>query len=260
MPCNGNNPKANDPRYHCNERTNRWNLTRRRAVAAAHPLEAMTVRDLLRLPQARLIRGRYRMNKAELINRLRAAQNQPPAVVRPRRSQWSQRCKQLQQRCPSDTSLTADEWCSLRKEDVVYLADYSFCEGIRDIISLIHTALTGVSPYTRQPSLQLVRNPLNRQPLDIGLLIMVRDHCVDNDIRPEYPEVVFMLANLQAYNDALESTDGSETQRMMRFLATRIRGWRLRSRITNDGIVWSWARASPSGFDPTRAPIAFMRP
>jgi len=203
------------------------------------------------------------MTKAELINRLRAAQNHPPAAVvvpPPRRSQWSQRCKQLQRRCPSDTSLTADEWCSLRKQDVVFLADYSFCEGIRDIISLIHASLTGVNPYTRAPEPRIVRNPLNRQPFDIGLLIMIRDHCVDNDIRPEYPEVVFMLANLQAYNDALESTEGSETERMMRFLGTRIRGWRLRSRITNDGIVWSWSRSSPSGFDPTRAPIAFMRP
>ena len=233
-------------------------------MAPAHALEAMTRRHLLGLPQARLIRGRHRMTKAELIDRLRAAQNHPPPVAvappPPRLSEWSQRCKQLQQRCPSNTSLTADEWCSLKKEDVVFLNDYSFCEGIGDIISLIFTSLTGVNPYTRVPEPRFVRNPLNRQPFDIGLLILIRDHCIENDIRPQYPEVVFMLANLQAYNDALESTDGSERDRMMRFMATRVRGWRLKYRVTNDGIVWSWSRANPSGFDPRRAPIAFMRP
>lgn len=254
MPCNPTSVKANDPRYHCNERTNRWNLIRRRPAAPVDPLEAMTVRDLLRLPRARLIRGRHRMTKAELLNRLR--ENHPP--VR-RGSQWGERCKQLQQKCPSNTSLTADEWCELKKQDVVYLPDFSFCEGIRDILALIHTALTGINPYTRTALPKAVCNPLNRQPLDIGLLIMIRDHCIAHDIRPEHPEVLMMLANLQGYSDALESTEGSEAQRIMRFLTTPYKGWRLRSNITNDGIVWQWNRASPSGFDPRRAPIAFIR-
>lgn len=301
MPCNAQSAKAADPNYACNERTHRWNLRRRleaaadpnrgrrRAPAAADGLGALTVRALLALPQARSILNRTRMRKAELVTaiqiqrqrrRHQAAQGEaptppavPPAAAPVPPDSFRQACKEWEERCPMETTLEGDPWCSFENDHgLIRFPDWSFCTTVDEAVSMLNSALTTYDYMIGAARLNLPNNPYNRQliPLPLYHVLYTKIHQLPNarraEIAKEFPAAAMFLHNLRA--PGLRSvidpaawnlrTPVQKSAYLMDFLTTktvRPRGQAALYRLThrtdhaNHRIVWSWVRGrTPPNF------------
>jgi len=232
MPCNPQNPKALNPEYICNERTNRWNLRRRLARNSAtantptpagggghEEVRMLKKWELLLLPQARLIRGRHAMRRGDLAQAIiRWRNGGVQAVNRQQQPQgpspsFRRQCQEWEEKCPMDSTLEGDTWCSFPNDrSFIRLPDWSFCTTIEEVLSLLQSSLTNYDYTVGAPRLNLPTNPYNREylPLDVyeTILGQIRNmpRAKQKEIAKKYPVVALFLYNFQkpAYRASLE--------------------------------------------------------
>lgn len=153
--------------------------------------------------------GRYECNP--LTNRwvLKKTRKEKTTIIKTKTKQqstWNKTCKEMEQKCPMETDLSGDPWCSLSEKDVFYYKkdNKHFCYGVDEIFSIIHLGFTArdTSYEVPPPRLQLPRDSYDRTPFTADFMTKFRDHVRRHRHTPHHPEVCYFLKHVDGfYND-----------------------------------------------------------
>lgn len=279
MPCNLKSPKARDPRFYCNERTNRWNLTSIAAPRAPVPVAAVSHNndhhDLLSpIPLTRLrsfatkhsIKGRSTRDRHVLEGLIVEYLKTHPSVMLtyPRGPrvygsmftpggvipQTTSSSSWWKTRCENEGTLQGQEWKDLRPNDVVSFGKY--CFTLPEIFSILHTEFTATDTSYQVPPLrlQVPRDPYTRQPFTLEFMKQVRNKLTLTTM-PEYPEVLYFFHHLLDFyklpvvKEVMENKNVSKASMSMaisNFLTQASRPDRLElDRRSRDIITWRFS-------------------
>jgi hypothetical protein len=68
----------------------------------------------------------------------------------------------MENKCPMSSTLLGDEWCDVKKEDVIYTKDYKMCFEYSELLRVIHEGFVAVDTSYQIPPLRL---KLPRDPM-----------------------------------------------------------------------------------------------
>ena len=225
MPCNPESPKAQDPRYECNQRTQRWNLKKNPVVSRMDlplPLLDMTSSSLARVSLKRLrsfateheIKGRSTRDRRVLEGLiLEFLRTQPhvrfpmPATAPLRVTSPTPRARRLSptpvssiwwKKCENEETLQGEEWKGLCKDEVVSFGKY--CFTLPEIFNIIHTELTATDTSYQVPPLrlQVPRDPYTRKPFTLEFMKQVREK-INTKMIPKFHEVIYFFHHLEKF-------------------------------------------------------------
>lgn len=213
MPCNPKNPKANDPNYECNPRTNRWikkklpitktiNKTKEK-VKTCNPTnpKANDPNYVCNPHTNRWIKRKLPITKT----RKEKIKKDKVKTKEKNVSGWEKTCKEMEKTCPMETDLMGDNWCSLDPKDVFYYVknDKRYCYGVQEIFSIIHLGFTARDTSYEVPPLrfQLPRDSYDRSVFTKDFFTAFRKHLQKHGQLPQEPEVCYFLKYYQQFYD-----------------------------------------------------------
>lgn len=138
-------------------------------------------------------------------------QQKTPAVPRETRAPWEQVCKEMEQKCPMDTTLEGDAWCETRESEVIFhtVGDEVYCYKIEDIFRILHQGFTALDTSYQRPHprrFQLPRDSFTRSVLPLSLMNLVVEKLTPQILTriPIYPEVLHFLRHRVAFYRELQ--------------------------------------------------------
>jgi hypothetical protein len=201
--CDPRSPHANDPSYTCDPITHQW-----------MPSDEVIKRDIIRaypfLSAIRNIQNKTLAQVLMLIENHGGQKSKQKTVARQKTKQpkttWQKTCKEMEEKCPMETDLSGDNWCSLDKKDVFYYVKDGkrFCYGVEEIFSIIHLGFTARDTSYQVPPLrlQLPRDSYDRTPFTEDFFKSFKAHIKKHGQTPKEPEVCYFLKYYkQFYNN-----------------------------------------------------------
>jgi len=198
MPCNLNNPKARDNNYECNPLTNRW--VKKKVVIKQKTAGNCNPKN----PKALDINYECNPITNRWIKKKLTHKTKENTTEKTKR--WHNKCKEMEQKCPMETDLSGDSWCSLEPKDVFYYVKNGrrFCYGVNEIFSIIHLGFTARDTSYEVPPLrlQLPRDSYDRSPFTKDFFVEFTKHIKKHKQLPIEPEVCYFLKYFREfYND-----------------------------------------------------------
>lgn len=193
---------ANDPTYECDKETNLW-----------MSVDDIIKRDLVRsnpfLSNIQNIQNKTLNQVLTLIeenNGNRTKQKTKTSAQKQQHKQaWNKTCKEMEEKCPMETDLSGDNWCSLEPKDVFYYEKNGkrFCYGVDEIFSIIHLGFTARDTSYQIPPLrlQLPRDSYDRTPFTKSFFKAFKDHIKKHRQIPKQPEVCYFLKYYKFFYD-----------------------------------------------------------
>lgn len=280
--CNPNNPKAYNPNYRCNPLTNRWvkDTTGNKTVSVKEkigcdprslhandpsyecdretlrwmPADEIIKRDIIRahpfLAAIHNIQNKPLHQVLGLVENhgFQKSKQKTKQKIQHKTGTWQKTCKEMEEKCPMETDLSGDNWCSLEKKDVFYYTKDGkrFCYGVEEIFSIIHLGFTARDTSYQVPPLrlQLPRDSYDRSAFTKEFFKSFKKHIKKHGQVPKEPEVCYFLKYYnEFYNDKdiqpfLNQTDPNKVQ-----LSNAIDRFLLKHRtvdINMNTSKWSW--------------------
>lgn len=232
--CNPKNPKANDPNYTCNPKTNRWvkvkTAARRektgcdprsphannpsygcdQATRQWVPNEELVKRDIIKahpfLATVPDIQRKTLYQVFQLVEAAAGRQKNKTKQQKTKTKTWDTACKEMEEKCPMETDLSGDNWCSLDPKDVFYFTKDGkrFCYGVEEIFSIIHMGFTARDTSYQVPPLrfQLPRDSYDRTPFSKEFFHAFQKHLKKHPHIPKEPEVCYFLKFYKEFYDS----------------------------------------------------------
>lgn len=234
--CNPASVKARDPNYRCNPLTNRWVRRTKTAVKekvgcdprsphatnpsyecdpATHqwvPSDEIIKRDIIRahpfLAAISNIQNKSLQQVLHLVEnagRQKSKQKTTTKTKQKTTTTWQKTCKEMEEKCPMDTDLSGDNWCSLDKKDVFYYVKDGkrYCYGVEEIFSIIHLGFTARDTSYQVPPLrlQLPRDSYDRSSFTKDFFKAFKEHIKKHRQMPKEPEVCYFLKYYKNFYD-----------------------------------------------------------
>lgn len=207
--CDPRSPHATDPTYECDPRTNQWVPSAeiiKRDIIRAHPflaaisnIQNKSLQQVLQLVENV---GRQKSKQQKTKQKVVAVQKSKQKT----KTTWQTTCKEMEEKCPMQTDLSGDNWCSLDKKDVFYYVKDGkrFCYGVEEIFSIIHLGFTARDTSYQVPPLrlQLPRDSYDRSSFTKEFFKAFREHIKKHGQTPKEPEVLYFLKYyMEFYNN-----------------------------------------------------------
>jgi hypothetical protein len=199
--CNPLSPFANDPSYECDPETNQWTSVDeiiKRDIIQANPFLAaiQNIQNKSLNQILKLVEQRYKTKQSTKTKQKTKQQNKG----------WRETCKEMEEKCPMDTDLSGDNWCSLEPKNVFYYEKNGkrSCYGVDEIFSIIHLGFTARDTSYQVPPLrfQLPRDSYDRTPFTKEFFKKFKEHNRKYRHVPKQPEVCYFLKHYREfYND-----------------------------------------------------------
>lgn len=202
MPCNPKNKKAQDDNYECNQRTNRW--IKKRHITKTHVEKTSDCNPKNPKSQDPNYECNPRTNrwikKKTVTNKTK---QKTVSDQKTKQKTWQKTCKQMEEKCPMQTDLSGDNWCSLQPKNVFYYEKNGkrFCYGVDEIFSIIHLGFTSRDTSYEVPPLrlQLPRDSYDRSPFTKDFFITFKQHTQKYRQLPKDPEVAYFLKHMNEF-------------------------------------------------------------
>lgn len=205
--CDPRSPHATDPTYECDPRTNQWvpsDEIIKRDIIRAHPflstisnIQNKSLQQVLQLVENA---GRQKSKQEKTKQKVVAVQKSKQKTT-----SWQKTCKEMEAKCPMETDLSGDNWCSLDKKDVFYYVKDGkrFCYGVEEIFSIIHLGFTARDTSYQVPPLrlQLPRDSYDRSSFTKEFFKAFHEHIKKHRQIPKEPEVLYFLKYYKAFYD-----------------------------------------------------------
>lgn len=210
--CDPRSPHATDPSYECDPITNQWMPSDeiiKRDIIRAHPFLA-AISNIQNKPLQQVLQlienaGRQKSKQQKITTKTK---QKIVAVQKSKQktTSWQKTCKEMEEKCPMETDLSGDNWCSLDEKEVFYYVKDGkrFCYGVGEILSIIHLGFTARDTSYEVPPLrlQLPRDSYDRTPFTKDFFKAFKDHIKKHRQIPKEPEVLYFLKYyIEFYNN-----------------------------------------------------------
>lgn len=213
--CDPRSPHATDPSYECDPTTHQWvpsDEIIKRDIIRAHPflaaisnIQNKSLQQVLQLVE----NGERQKNKSK--QQKTTTKTKQKVVVAVQKSKqkttttWQKTCKEMEEKCPMETDLSGDNWCSLDKKDVFYYVKDGkrYCYGVEEIFSIIHLGFTARDTSYQVPPLrlQLPRDSYDRTAFTKDFFKTFKEHIKKHRQVPKEPEVCYFLKYYKQFYD-----------------------------------------------------------
>ena len=202
--CDPRSPHASDPSYECDPITHQWMPSDeiiKRDIIRAHPflatisnIQNKSLQQVLQLVENA---GRQKSKQQKTTKQKLQKSKQ--------KTTWQKTCKEMEEKCPMETDLSGDNWCSLDKKDVFYYVKDGkrFCYGVEEIFSIIHLGFTARDTSYQVPPLrlQLPRDSYDRSSFTKDFFKAFKEHIKKHRQMPKEPEVCYFLKYYKNFYD-----------------------------------------------------------
>lgn len=76
-------------------------------------------------------------------------------ILRDQTELWSNKCKKLEEKCPTSSTFLGEEWCDVDEKEVVHTSDYRMCFKYSELLRMIHEGFVATDTSYQVPPLRL---------------------------------------------------------------------------------------------------------